>query len=85
MALLLVFPKLFPKLFPVEIFETLLFPNPSWKSLPILPKSRLAVALTDGLDAKLLEETDHCPFASLLPCLRRLALWFFPFLLNPLS
>jgi len=85
MALLPVFPKLFPKLFPVEIVETLLFPNFSRKSLLVLPKLRLAVASTDGLDAKLLEETDHCPFSSLLPCLLRLAPWFFPFLLNPLS
>ena len=85
MALLLVFPKVLPKLFSVEIIETLLFPNSSRKSLLVLPKSRLAVAPTDGLDAKRLEETDHCPFTSLLPCLRRLALRFFPFSLNPLS
>ena len=85
MALPLVFPKVFPKVFPVEIFGILLFHNSSRKSFSVLPKSRLAVTPTNGLDAELLEETDHCPFNSLLPCLRRLALWFFPFLPNPLS
>jgi len=85
LALPLVFPKVFPKVLPVEFFGTLLFPNFPRKSLPILLKSRLVIAPMDGLDAKLLEETDHCPFKSLLPCLLRLALWFLPFLFNSLS
>lgn len=54
-------------------------------SFPILLKVLFVFALMDGLDSLLLEEPDYCPCGGFSACLRRLALWFFSFLLNPLS
>ena len=80
---LLFSPMFSPTYLPLASSERYLSPYSVTMDSPILLKACFASPLNHESDAMLLEETDYCPLNFLSPCLRRLALRFSVFLIDP--